>query len=87
MSKLQLLARRCPIMGKALAIQSSKAGRVGIPAVAATAGLRAVTGHAGRSRRAKIHTTTGKGARPVEAYDSEKGGCVCLCVRGEALVL
>ena len=80
MSKLQLLARRCPVMSKALAIQSSKAGRVGIRAVAATAGIRTVTGHASRARRAKIHTTTGKGARPVEAYDSENGGSVCACV-------
>ncbi|KAJ2893799.1 5-aminolevulinate synthase mitochondrial precursor [Zalerion maritima] len=71
MSKLQLLANRCPVMGKALAVQSGKIGRVGLPAVAAVAGLRTVSSHA-KTAKARIHTTSSQGARPVENYKSEK---------------
>lgn len=73
MSKLQLLANRCPIMGKALAIQSAKNGRMGFPAVGAAIGLRNISGHAFKSPKAKIHTTSSNSARPVESYSSEKG--------------
>ena len=79
MSKLQLLAHRCPVMGKALAIQSRKVGKVGFPAVTAVAGLRAFSGSS-KATKAKLHTTTSQAARAVEDYKTEKGVCVCACV-------
>lgn len=49
MSNLQLLARRCPIMGKAMAVQGAKGG---IPSLGGVfGGARAYGG------RAKLHTT------------------------------
>jgi 5-aminolevulinate synthase len=57
MSKLQVLAHRCPVMGKAMAVQSSKYG--------AAAGLRALSSHS-KTGRASIHTSRPNGARPVE---------------------
>ena len=49
MSNLQLLARRCPIMGKAMAVQTAKTGN---PALCgAFGGVRAYGG------KAKLHTT------------------------------
>ncbi|KAI1822937.1 pyridoxal phosphate-dependent transferase [Xylaria intraflava] len=54
-SKLQLLGQRCPVMGKALAIQSAHH---------AVSGVRAMSGH---SSKAKIHTSRAKEARAVEA--------------------
>lgn len=54
MSNLQVLARRCPVMGKALAVQSAR--------------MRA--GHAMMSTRsaghAALHTTTMQKAQPVD---------------------
>lgn len=55
MSKLQLYAHRCPVMGKALAVQSSKHGAV--------AAIRALS----TQSKAKIHTTANKEARAVDA--------------------
>lgn len=54
MSKLQLYAHRCPVMGKALAVQSSKHG--------AAAAIRALS----TQSKAKIHTSSNKGARAME---------------------
>ncbi|KAK7987651.1 pentachlorophenol 4-monooxygenase [Apiospora arundinis] len=62
-SKLQLLGQRCPVMGKALAIQSS---RVGVTAPTAVAGMRSFSGHA-KSGKAKIHTSRPNEARAVDA--------------------
>ncbi|KAK7969185.1 5-aminolevulinate synthase precursor [Apiospora saccharicola] len=62
-SKLQLLGQRCPVMGKALAIQSS---RVGVTAPTAVAGMRSFSGHT-KSGKAKIHTSRPNEARAVEA--------------------
>ncbi|KAL2213435.1 5-aminolevulinate synthase [Sarocladium strictum] len=54
MSKLQLYAHRCPVMGKALAVQSSKHG--------AAAAIRALS----TQSKAKIHTSANKEARAVD---------------------
>lgn len=58
MSNLQVLAHRCPVMGKAMAIQSSKYG--------AAAGLRALSTQS-KTGRAKIHTSRNQEARAVES--------------------
>lgn len=58
MSNLQLLAHRCPVMGKAMAVQSSKHGMA--------VGLRAISTQA-KTGRAKIHTSRKQEARPVES--------------------
>ncbi|KAH8673731.1 pyridoxal phosphate-dependent transferase [Xylariales sp. PMI_506] len=60
-SKLQLLGQRCPIMGKALAVQSSRSGMAG----AAVATIRSFSGHA-KPGKAKIHTSSPHEARAVE---------------------
>jgi len=49
MSNLQVLARRCPIMGKALAVQSARTGNAALAGV--FGGVRAYGG------KAKLHTT------------------------------
>lgn len=49
MSNLQVLARRCPVMGKAMAVQSAKAGNAALGGV--FGGARAYGG------KAKLHTT------------------------------
>lgn len=58
MSNLQLFAHRCPVMGKAMAIQSSKHG--------AAVGLRAISNHA-KTGKAKIHTSRNQEARAVDS--------------------
>ena len=50
MSNLQVLARRCPVMGKAMAVQSAKTGQCGLNGVFGGS-MRAYSG------KAKIHTT------------------------------
>lgn len=66
MSKLQLLAHRCPVMGKALAVQSAKFGHMG----AGIAGLSthsASAHHSGRLGKARcLHTSRSQEARAVE---------------------
>ena len=54
MSNLQVLARRCPVMGKAMAVQSAKTGRTGLDGV--FGGTRAYSG------KAKLHTSRVKNA-------------------------
>lgn len=49
MSNLQVLARRCPVMGKAMAVQTAKSGKCGLNGV--FGGVRAYGG------KAKIHTS------------------------------
>ncbi|KAI1306623.1 pyridoxal phosphate-dependent transferase [Xylaria venustula] len=62
-SKLQLLGQRCPVMGKALAIQSARvAGKASTP-MACPGAVRTLSGHS----RAKIHTSRPKEARAVDA--------------------
>jgi 5-aminolevulinate synthase len=60
-SKLQLLGQRCPIMGKALAVQSARAGMGG----AAAMGLRNFSSHS-KPGKAKIHTTRPNDARAID---------------------
>lgn len=58
MSNLQTIARRCPIMGKALAIQTAKGGKAGLGGVAALGAIRAFSGKAKvATGKARIHTT------------------------------
>ncbi|KXJ94735.1 5-aminolevulinate synthase [Microdochium bolleyi] len=65
-SRLQLLGQRCPVMGKALAIQSSRLGKAGMAASATVAGLRHFSALY-KSGKAGIHTSRAHDARPVEA--------------------
>lgn len=70
MSKLQLFAHRCPIMGKALTIRSAHHGRggAGFPGASLVAGIRAMSSHS-KSAKAKIHTSSVHEARPVGAIE------------------
>ncbi|KAF1832794.1 5-aminolevulinate synthase mitochondrial precursor [Decorospora gaudefroyi] len=61
MSNLQVLARRCPIMGKALAVQSARNGNHAL--AGAFGGARA---YHSRVNRAKLHTTAPKEAQAVD---------------------
>ncbi|KAF2086862.1 tetrapyrrole biosynthesis, 5-aminolevulinic acid synthase [Saccharata proteae CBS 121410] len=63
MSNLQLIARRCPVMGKALTVQSGRAGNA-----AALAGVYGGTRayHARTGVRARLHTTATKEAQAVD---------------------
>ena len=61
MSNLQIIARRCPVMGKALAVQGSRSGNSAL--AGAFGGTRAY--HA-KVPRAKLHTTTPKEAQVGE---------------------
>ncbi|KAI0976284.1 pyridoxal phosphate-dependent transferase [Xylaria arbuscula] len=61
-SKLQLLGQRCPVMGKALAVQSARVtGKASTP-MACPGAARALSGHS----RAKIHTSRPNEARAVD---------------------
>ncbi|KAF2404226.1 delta-aminolevulinic acid synthase [Trichodelitschia bisporula] len=61
MSNLQVLARRCPIMGKALAVQSARSGNAAL--AGAFGGARAY--HA-KVDRARFHSATPKEAQAVD---------------------
>lgn len=71
-SKLQTLARRCPVMGKAMAVQSARLKHTAsFPAVAGVAAGRSVstfsaTSVHGKTTKAKLHTGRGHEARAVE---------------------
>jgi 5-aminolevulinate synthase len=66
MSKLQVLARRCPVMGKAMAVQSARIGHAaGFGTVAAKAGMSTFPGHA-KTGKAKLHTSRSQEAQAVE---------------------
>lgn len=66
-SKLQVLARRCPVMGKALAVQSARLGHAGFPAgVASVAGYSTLSGQQRKSGKAKLHTGRPREAQAVE---------------------
>jgi 5-aminolevulinate synthase len=58
MSKLQVFAQRCPVMGKALAIQSSRHR--------GAAGIRAFSDKPTTAHKAAIHTSRAQGARTVD---------------------
>nr|POE61834.1 5-aminolevulinate synthase, mitochondrial [Quercus suber] len=59
-SNLQVLAKRCPIMGKAMSTSSSRLGNT-----ARTAAFGATRSYHAKVPRAKLHTTSPKEARPV----------------------
>lgn len=67
MSNLQVLAKRCPIMGKALAVQSARIGNNAL--AGAFGGARA---YHSRVSRARLHTSTDKKAQ-VEDVRSQQG--------------
>ncbi len=54
MTNLQVLARRCPIMGKAMAVQSARTNNTALTGV--FGGVRAYSG------KAKLHTTRAREA-------------------------
>ncbi|KAI6091131.1 tetrapyrrole biosynthesis, 5-aminolevulinic acid synthase [Hypoxylon rubiginosum] len=65
LSKLQLLGQRCPVMGKALAIQSAKVNRTAMAGAATVAGIRNYSSQQ-KLGKAKIHTSRSHEARAVE---------------------
>jgi 5-aminolevulinate synthase len=71
MSKLQVLANRCPIMSKAIAVQSAQCGRRAM--MPRVAGLRAFGTHH-KGARAAVHTSR-ETVRPVESpiFNGDKG--------------
>ncbi|KAH8910052.1 5-aminolevulinic acid synthase [Coniochaeta sp. PMI_546] len=64
-SKLQVLANRCPVMGKAMAVQSARFSRAGVTGAHRVAGLSTFAGH-DKPGKAKLHTSRTPQARPVE---------------------
>jgi 5-aminolevulinate synthase len=67
MSKLQVLARRCPVMGKAMAVQSARIGHAsGFGSVAAKATMSTFHGHA-KTGKAKLHTSRSQEAQAIDA--------------------
>ncbi|KAL7626847.1 mitochondrial 5-aminolevulinate synthase [Parahypoxylon ruwenzoriense] len=64
-SKLQLLGQRCPVMGKALAIQSARVSRAPVAGAAAAVGIRNFSGQP-KQGKAKIHTSRSQEARAVD---------------------
>ncbi len=79
MSNLQTIARRCPIMGKALAIQTAKSGKMGLGGAGAVATIRAFSGKA-NTGKAKLHTSRSHEARAVEGiFVNDKGKLLCKC--------
>lgn len=65
MSNLQTIAGRCPVMGKALAIQTAKAGKMGFGGAAAMTVIRAFSGKA-NSGKARLHTSRPQEARALD---------------------
>lgn len=80
MSNLQTIARRCPVMGKAMAVQTAKSGKIGLGGVAAIGAMRTFSGKTGRAR---LHTTRPHEARPMEdtLFGREKSTWELLPVR------
>jgi len=65
MSNLQTIARRCPVMGKAMAVQTAKNGKVGLAGLAALKGTRGFSGKTSVGK-AKLHTSSAHEARPID---------------------
>ncbi|KAI1761744.1 tetrapyrrole biosynthesis, 5-aminolevulinic acid synthase [Hypoxylon sp. FL1150] len=65
LSKLQLLGQRCPVMGKALAIQSAKVSRTATAGAATVAGIHNYSSQQ-KLGKAKIHTSRSHEARAVD---------------------
>lgn len=60
MSNLQTIADRCPVMHKAMAVQSGAAAFKAIPA------LKGVRCFSGKAHKAKLHTSSEQKARPID---------------------
>ena len=58
MSNLQVLARRCPVMGKAMAVQTARTGMAGLGGV--------YGGSMAYHSKAHLHTTGSRNATPSE---------------------
>ena len=67
MSNLQVLARRCPIMGKALAVQTAR--------TSAVPGLRNFSGQH-KTSKAKIHTSRAHEARAMDGVLNPREGAL-----------
>lgn len=65
MSNLQTIARRCPVMGNAMAVQMAKGGNTGLSGMAALKGIRGFSGKASAGK-AKLHTSSAHEARPID---------------------
>ncbi len=65
MSKLQVLARRCPVMGKAMAIQSGRVGHPPAFASVAAKSMSTIPGHS-KTGKAKLHTSRSQEAQALE---------------------
>ncbi len=81
-SKLQVLARRCPVMGKAMAVQSARIGHhSGFPGAVAVHGMHTFSPGPGKADgRAKLHTTRTHDAQAVESpglFHSRESGKLC----------
>jgi 5-aminolevulinate synthase len=72
MSNLQALGKRCPIMGKALAVQASKRRRMRLGGLDSMGALRAVSTKA-NAGKARLHTGAKLDARSVESAMIEEG--------------
>lgn len=74
MSNLQTIARRCPVMGKALAVQTAKFGKNGFASTTALGAVRAYSGNMSTGR-ARLHTSPSHEARAVDnpLFGHEKG--------------
>jgi hypothetical protein len=74
MSNLQTMARRCPIMSKALAVQTAKTGQYGLGGAATIGAIRAMSSKIG-SGKARLHTSRPQDARAVDTpiFSGDKG--------------
>jgi len=63
-SKLQVLANRCPVMGKAMAVQSARVGRAVVSGAHRVAGLSTFAGQ-DKPGKAKLHTSRIQQAQPL----------------------
>lgn len=79
MSNLQTIAGRCPVMGKALAVQTAKAAKVGFGGVTSTKAIRGFSGKVSTGK-AKLHTSRSNEARAVEdTVFGRENGMFLLC--------
>ena len=77
MSNLQIIARRCPVMGKALAQSSARVGgaqsaRIGNAAMAGAFGGARMYHGATKPPKANLHTTASKEAQAVEMPGTQR---------------
>ena len=73
MTNLQILGRRCPVMGKAMAVQSARTGLVGLGGV--YGGVKAY------HSKANLHTSRSRNAIPSEEPVKRKH-CTSSIVKG-----